>query len=48
MTTVFLLDDHEIVRRGVAELINAEPDLEVIGQCIVDALAELTEGRESS
>ncbi|MBF4628363.1 response regulator [Curtobacterium flaccumfaciens] len=32
MTTVFLLDDHEIVRRGVAELINAEPDLEVIGE----------------
>ena len=27
---------------------NAMPDLEVIGQCIVDSLAELTEGRESS
>jgi WS/DGAT/MGAT family acyltransferase len=25
---------------------NAMPDLEVLGQCIVDALAELTEGRE--
>jgi two-component system response regulator DevR len=31
-TTVFLLDDHEIVRRGIAELINAETDLEVVGE----------------
>jgi len=29
---VFLLDDHEIVRLGVAELINAEDDLQVVGQ----------------
>jgi DNA-binding NarL/FixJ family response regulator len=29
---VFLVDDHEIVRRGIAELINAEPDLEVVGE----------------
>lgn len=29
---VFLLDDHEIVRRGVADVINAEPDLEVVGE----------------
>jgi len=27
---------------------NAMPDLDVIGQCIVDSLAELTEGREST
>lgn len=32
MTTVFLVDDHEIVRRGIADLINAESDLEVIGE----------------
>ena len=32
MTRVFLVDDHEIVRRGVAELINAERDLEVVGE----------------
>jgi len=25
--TVFLLDDHEIVRRGVADLLNAEDDI---------------------
>ena len=29
---VFLLDDHEIVRRGVAELLDAEDDIEVVGQ----------------
>ena len=29
---VFLLDDHEIVRRGVAELLNAETDLQVVGE----------------
>jgi len=28
---VFLVDDHEIVRRGVADLINAEADLTVVG-----------------
>ena len=29
---VFLLDDHEIVRRGLRELIEAEDDLEVAGE----------------
>jgi DNA-binding NarL/FixJ family response regulator len=29
---VFLLDDHEIVRRGVKELLEAEGDLEVVGE----------------
>ncbi len=32
MIRVFLLDDHEIVRRGLAEVIDAEPDLEVVGE----------------
>ncbi|WP_405166687.1 response regulator transcription factor [Nocardia sp. NBC_01499] len=32
MVTVFLVDDHHIVRRGVADLIDAETDLEVIGE----------------
>ena len=32
MIRVFLVDDHEIVRRGVADLINAEKDLEVVGE----------------
>jgi DNA-binding NarL/FixJ family response regulator len=29
---VFLLDDHEVVRRGLRELIDAEDDLEVVGE----------------
>ncbi len=32
MTRVFLVDDHEIVRRGIADLIDAERDLEVVGE----------------
>jgi len=29
---VFLLDDHEIVRRGVKDMLEAEPDIAVIGE----------------
>src|SRR5256885_5127519 len=29
---VFLVDDHEIVRRGVAALLGSEPDIEVVGE----------------
>jgi DNA-binding NarL/FixJ family response regulator len=29
---VFLLDDHEIVRRGVRELLEAEGDIEIVGE----------------
>jgi len=29
---VFLLDDHEIVRRGIRELLEAEEDMEVVGE----------------
>ena len=32
MTRVFLVDDHEIVRRGLVELIDGERDLEVVGE----------------
>ncbi|MEU1981839.1 response regulator transcription factor [Nocardia sp. NPDC019395] len=32
MIRVFLVDDHEIVRRGVADLIESESDMEVIGE----------------
>jgi two-component system, NarL family, response regulator DevR len=31
MTRVFLLDDHEVVRRGIDDLISEEEDLEVVG-----------------
>jgi DNA-binding NarL/FixJ family response regulator len=30
--TVFLLDDHEVVRRGVRDLLESEPDIEVVGE----------------
>lgn len=29
---VFLLDDHEVVRRGVHDLLSAEPDLTIVGE----------------
>lgn len=32
MIRVFLLDDHEVVRRGVAALLEAEEDIEVVGE----------------
>ncbi|MCY7325875.1 MAG: response regulator transcription factor [Microbacteriaceae bacterium] len=36
---VFLVDDHEIVRRGVGELLSAEPDIEVVGEAATAAQA---------
>ena len=32
MVNVFLVDDHELVRRGLIDLVSADPELEVIGQ----------------
>ncbi|MFF0814891.1 response regulator [Rhodococcus sp. NPDC003318] len=32
MIKVFLVDDHEVVRRGLVELLESNPDLEVIGE----------------
>jgi two-component system, NarL family, response regulator DevR len=32
MLGVYLLDDHEIVRRGLRELLEFEPDMEVVGE----------------
>lgn len=29
---LFLLDDHEIVRRGVADLLGSQPDIELVGE----------------
>lgn len=31
MTTVFVVDDHEVVRRGVADLFEQQEDLTVVG-----------------
>jgi two-component system response regulator DevR len=40
---VFLLDDHEVVRRGVADLLDAEADLMVVGEAgtAAEALARV-------
>ncbi|GAA1227601.1 response regulator transcription factor [Kitasatospora nipponensis] len=40
---VFLLDDHEVVRRGVHDLLDAEPDLSVVGEAgtVEQALARV-------
>jgi len=32
MIRVFLVDDHELVRRGIADVIDAERDMEVVGE----------------
>jgi two-component system response regulator DevR len=41
--TVFLVDDHEVVRRGVVDLLEEEEDLTVIGQAssVSEALARV-------
>jgi two-component system response regulator DevR len=40
---VFLVDDHEVVRRGVADLLEADPGLAVIGEAssVAQALARI-------
>jgi DNA-binding NarL/FixJ family response regulator len=40
---VFLVDDHEVVRRGLASLIDLEEDLEVVGEAgnVNDALSRI-------
>jgi two-component system, NarL family, response regulator DevR len=39
VTTVFLVDDHEVVRKGVAGLLQTDPDLTVIGEAATAAQA---------
>lgn len=43
MIRVFLLDDHEIVRRGTADLLATEDDLEVVGEAstVAEALRRI-------
>jgi DNA-binding NarL/FixJ family response regulator len=45
MIRVFLLDDHEVVRRGIAAALDAEDDLTVVGEAgtAVDALSGIGE-----
>ncbi|MFF5924237.1 response regulator [Streptomyces flavochromogenes] len=42
-TRVFLVDDHEVVRRGLRDLIDDEPDMEVVGEA-ASAEQALTRG----
>ncbi|WP_158888128.1 response regulator [Amycolatopsis anabasis] len=43
MIKVFLVDDHEVVRRGVADLLEADPELTVVGEAstVSHALARI-------
>jgi two-component system response regulator DevR len=43
VTRIFLLDDHEIVRRGVADLLNSVPDFDVVGEAgtVAEALRRI-------
>ncbi|WP_309103840.1 response regulator transcription factor [Microbacterium sp.] len=39
MIRTFLVDDHELVRRGIAELLSTQPDMEVVGEASTAAQA---------
>ncbi|ABK74349.1 hypoxia response regulator transcription factor DosR/DevR [Mycolicibacterium smegmatis] len=43
MIRVFLVDDHEVVRRGLIDLLSADPELDVIGEAdsVSQALARI-------
>lgn len=43
MVKVFLVDDHEVVRRGLIDLLGTDPDLDVVGEAgsVAEALARI-------
>ncbi|GAB5899823.1 response regulator [Mycolicibacterium sp.] len=43
MVKVFLVDDHELVRRGLIDLVSADPELEVVGEAgsVAEAIARI-------
>jgi DNA-binding NarL/FixJ family response regulator len=43
MVKVFLVDDHEVVRRGLVDLLTSDPELEVIGEAgsVSEAMARI-------
>ena len=43
MATVFLVDDHEVVRRGLIDLLSGDTELDVIGQAgsVAQAMAQI-------
>src|ERR1700758_4900928 len=40
---VFLVDDHEVVRRGIVDLLGSDPDLDVVGEAgsVAEAMARV-------
>jgi hypothetical protein len=45
---VFLLDDHEVVRLGLRQLLESEPDIEVIGDTGTAAGRDRTDPRSAT
>lgn len=47
MVKVFLVDDHEVVRRGLVDLLSSDPELEVVGEAgsVSEALARIPAAR---
>ena len=45
MTSVLLVDDHELIRNGLAAVIDLEPDLDIVGTAgtVAEALARIDE-----
>lgn len=43
MIRVFLVDDHEVVRRGLIDLLRADPELDVVGEAgsVAEAMARI-------
>ncbi len=43
MVKVFLVDEHEVVRRGLIDLLNADDELEVVGEAgsVAQAMARI-------
>ena len=43
MVKVFLVDDHEVVRRGLIDLLGADPELDVVGEAgsVAEAVARI-------
>ena len=43
VVTVYLVDDHEVVRRGLIDLLSSDPGLEVVGEAgsVAEALAQV-------
>jgi two-component system response regulator DevR len=47
LVRVFLVDDHEVVRRGLIDLLGADPELEVVGEAgsVAEATARIPAAR---